>query len=56
MCAGAINVCITQPIWTVVTRLQTKRRSKLAKGERVEDVGEDPSGGMLDEIAALYEK
>ena len=46
MCAGAINVCITQPIWTVVTRLQTKRRSKLAKGERVEDVGEDPSGGM----------
>ena len=34
MCAGAINVCITQPIWTVVTRLQTKRRSKLAKGER----------------------
>ena len=53
MCAGAINVCITQPIWTVVTRLQTKRRSKLAKGERVEDVGEDPSGGMLDEIAAL---
>lgn len=49
MVAGAVNVCITQPIWTVVTRLQTKRRSGV-------DVSSDGDGGMIAECQALLDE